>query len=258
MRRPGWTGQSRSRQASRTNRRSGTKRKCSLTVCSEPSWPMWCPGCKSDSPMVAVLHSGIVCARCNSEILADRPIGTPVRPKPRLAIDEGFGQLGGTGSGQLPGDTPLFRFDAAHPVTGGVPARLSAAQVSATPSRATPRRSASAVPGNSSRPFARPVPRLLAPATSDATPASATEVTLTRSLLVFFAGQFTIAGAWFASSFPAFATGVVLTLAGTGWLLRAVQRSGGNGGEESAPVTAPGRPPSRRQPGALSSGRRLN
>jgi hypothetical protein len=219
---------------------------------------MWCPGCKNDSPMVAVLHSGLVCARCNSEILAERPVGTPIRARSRLAIDEGFGQLGGIGSGQLPGNTPLFRFDAAHPVTGGGQGKPSSVQASAPPVRVTPHRNVGSPTANGSRPFARPVPRRAIPPTPDQAAASATEVSLTRSLLVFFAGQFTIAGAWFASSFPAFATGVVLTLAGTGWLLRAVQRSGGNGGEESAPVTAPGRPPSRRQPGALSTGRRLN
>jgi xanthine/uracil permease len=132
-------------------------------------------------------------------------------------------------------------------VTGGVPARPSAAQAATQPIKATPHRNAAPAATTSARPFVRPVPQAQSARRADSTQASATEVSLTRSLLVFFAGQFTIAGAWFASSFPAFATGVVLTLAGTGWLLRAVQRSGGQGGEEPSPVTAPDRPPARRQ-----------
>lgn len=193
-------------------------------------------------------------------------MGVPARPKTRLPVDEGFGLLGKSGEGKLPGDTPVFRFDAAHPVTGGKQASESgeqakrpasgAARGGSTPAmipQSSERRSSQPAAtrhslqpaGSGRRVWARPVPQ--STADPDFQEPSPTEVSLTRSLLVFFAGQFTIAGAWFASSFPAFATGVVLTLAGTGWLLRAVQRSSGQGGDESSPVTPPHRPPSRRQ-----------
>ncbi len=210
---------------------------------------MWCPGCNSESPTVVVLHSGIVCARCEVEVLSVRPArtakaGNTTVAKTGTELSESSRKLPPISAGVALG-TPVFRFDAAHPVTGKNGNPTSQAPSTQTKKRAVPELPAS--PQAERKKPGRPLtgrPRSRATATSgtvrepgarrwrsdnpgSANLPSTSEVSATRSLLVFFAGQFLIAWAWAWSSFPAFAAGVLLTLAGTGFILQGLHRLAG-------------------------------
>ncbi len=190
---------------------------------------MWCPGCNTDSPMVAVLHSGISCARCGTEVLAARP-KTAAASK-RRAANKSSPDSEGAGAGPRPGigarlesGTPVFRFDAAHPVTGQAKpeAKVTAPKLPVThPAVDAPKETRVATKIRFEQPHAAKTARAIADPVAD-------EPRATGSLLFFFAGQFLIAWAWYTSSFPAFAGGIVVTLAGTFGMLRALQAATAN------------------------------
>ena len=86
---------------------------------------MWCPDCRSSSPLVALQPEGLICARCGSEILTEQP-----------ATDQSANdQLDSTSSkllqsSSLAPEQLVYRFDNAHPAigsrtTGSKPARNS-------------------------------------------------------------------------------------------------------------------------------------
>lgn len=186
--------------------------------------------------MVAVFHSGLVCARCECEVLPERPAGVPHVPGRR-----GRTQPAGPGiSAGLPAETPVFRFDSAHPTTGpgGKTSEPARKEVETFHAAAKVPAGKGIVPARQSEDSGS--------AAGD--PAIRQQVTLTRALLVFFSGQMITAIAWFSASFPAFAVGVVLTLAGTGWLLQRAQGQGASGVERSRELATPPLRPRRHSP----------
>lgn len=201
---------------------------------------MWCPRCNCDSPHVAVLHTGIVCARCESEVLASRPEskGKSTAQKPSVPAPTPTAGSAAAISPNLTG-SPVFRFDAPHPLTGG-----ESSSGAETGKKTQPQKAPSAT--NGPAPELKVVKvahagRMKVPEPAPAAPLSqrvdgshhaepaAPPVYRTPGiagpLLVFFAGQFTIAWAWYWSSFPAFSAGILVTLFGAGLMLRAMQRA---------------------------------
>lgn len=196
---------------------------------------MWCPFCNCDSPHVVLLHSGIVCSRCETEVLAERPSGKSVPPAAggsRWKGDQSLSPISPAMAGK-----PVYRFDVAHPLTGNAepaksgPAPRTTVPRSASNTAGNPRAATKTVGKKGVRPPGGPPETGHRP---DLSPGGESEPDAARRLpgiagplLVFFAGQFTIAWAWVVSGFPAFAAGTLVTLFGAGWMLRSVQRAVG-------------------------------
>jgi|GEM_PF-6002374 len=174
--------------------------------------------------MVAVTCTEIACARCGTEVLAVRPksAGSTRASAGQMTPEERVGARQETGFKTGSG-TPVFRFDSPHPVTGHArpekkesnPGRKSKPAVVQTldrPQKETGNQAKHRIeqPHDFGNRQAQEM-------------ASGDEPRATGSMLTFFAGQFLIAWAWYWSSFPPFAAGVIITLTGTFGILRAFQ-----------------------------------
>jgi hypothetical protein len=73
---------------------------------------MWCPDCRSSSPLAALQPEGLICARCGSEITSERP-GTDQSANERCQTTSKLLRATILGPQQL-----VYRFDKAHPPIG--------------------------------------------------------------------------------------------------------------------------------------------
>jgi hypothetical protein len=149
---------------------------------------MWCPCCQSESPMVAIHDSGLICAHCHVEVEAVRPIDGTLEFSP---ADVSPVNLPNQAAGQK-----LFRFDPPHHQTQP--------EDSSTPNRS-----------NNSTSI-----HTLSPALS----ASDSPQLLTLVLL-FFVGQALIVWAFFQANVQALGIGLVTSISAVGLALQSVNRT---------------------------------
>ena len=74
---------------------------------------MWCPDCRSSSPLVALQPEGLICARCGSEILNNRPTADQSTNEKLESTSSKLLQPISLAPEQL-----VYRFDKSHPAIG--------------------------------------------------------------------------------------------------------------------------------------------